>query len=159
MMTNRQRGIAALELALILPLLLAVFFAITEFGRAIYTYNALTKSARVATRYLTTQVAGNPAAIATAQNLAVHGNPNGAGAPLLPGLTPGLVTVCDAASCASTHHSQGTNPAINTVSVTISGYTFTPMLDLLAFTRDYTKGGDTILSIPFGNISVTMRQS
>ena len=61
-MKYKQRGVAAVELALILPLLLAICFAVTEFGRAIYTYNTLAKSTRDASRYLSTQASGNATA-------------------------------------------------------------------------------------------------
>ena len=63
---HSQRGVALVELALVLPLLLAVCFAITEFGRAIYTYDTLAKSARDAARYLTTQTPGSSSARSSA---------------------------------------------------------------------------------------------
>jgi len=72
---HSQRGVALVELALVLPLLLAVCFAITEFGRAIYTYDTLAKSARDAARYLTTQTPGSSSAWAIARNLVAYGNP------------------------------------------------------------------------------------
>jgi Flp pilus assembly protein TadG len=168
-MKNRQRGVAAVELALVLPLLLAIGFAITEFGRGIYTYNTLAKSARDAARYLSTQaqgdqIVGTTTTWITARNLVVYGNPAGTGSPLVPGLDSSnmvtMVKICDASitACQATHLNQGTFPAINTVSVTISGYTFTPVLDILGFTRFYTGGTSSITSIPFSDISVTMRQ-
>lgn len=156
-MKNRQRGVAAVELALILPLLLAILFGITEFGRAIYTYNTMAKSARAAARYLSTQAAGNTNAWATAKNLVVYGNPLGTGAALVPGITAGMVVICDATICAANLF-QGSDPTINSVTVTITGFTFTPILDLLKFTRFYTGGTNSIASITFDNISVTMRQ-
>ncbi|ANA34079.1 hypothetical protein R82526_01139 [Ralstonia mannitolilytica] len=161
-MKRRQQGVALVELAITLSLLLAITFGITEFGRAIYTYNTLAKAARDAARYLSTQAAGNASAYNTAQNLVVYGTPTvGASQPtLVPGLKTSMVAICDAsnASCPS-NIAQGTNPAINTVTVTISGYTFNPVIDLMAFTRFYTGGSGTLTSVPFGNISVTMRQS
>lgn len=156
-MKNRQRGVAAVELALVLPLLLAICFAVTEFGRAIYTYNTLAKSARGAARYLSTQGAGNTSAWATASNLVVYGDPAGTGTALVPGLKSSMVAICDASNC-SANLNQGTYPTINTVTVTITGYTFTPLLDLLGFTRFYTGGTSSITAITFDNISVTMRQ-
>jgi hypothetical protein len=53
---------------------------------------------------------------------------------------------------------QGVDPAINTVTVTITGFQFNPILDVLAFTRFYSGGSAAITAIPFGNISVTMRK-
>jgi len=156
-MKKKQRGVATVELALVLPLLLAICFGITEFGRAIYTYDTLAKSARDAARYLSTQAAGNTAAWTTARNLVLYGNPAGTGPLLVPGLAVGMVDVCDASICAA-NLNQGTNPAINTVTVTITGYPFDPVIDLLAFTRFYGGGTGSITAITFGDISVTMRQ-
>ena len=40
------RGQSLIEFALILPMMLVVMFMITEFGRALYTYNVLATAAR-----------------------------------------------------------------------------------------------------------------
>ncbi|MGX6567856.1 TadE-like domain-containing protein [Cupriavidus necator] len=161
-MKKRQKGVALVELAITISLLLAICFAVTEFGRAIYTYNTLAKSVRDAARYLSTQAAGNAAAHAMAKQLVVYGTPVATdGQPTLaPGLKTSMVSVCDAAdpACAS-NMGQGASPAINTVTVRISGYTFTPILDLLGFTRFYTGGSDSLTSISFSDISATMRQA
>lgn len=159
---QRQRGVALVELAIMLSLLLAITFAVTEFGRAIYTYNTLAKATRDATRYLSTQAAGSTTSYTTATNLAVYGTPTvgSTQAPLAPGLTSSMVFICDASNTSCTSNiAQGTNPAINTVTVTISGYTFNPVIDMMAFLRFYAGGKGSITSFPFGNISVTMRQS
>ena len=159
-MKNRQRGVATLELALLLPLLLGICFAITELGRAIYTYDTLAKSVRGAARYLTTQSAGN--GYATARNVVAYGNPAGSGSPLVMGLDStnmgSMVVICDAITCPATNKNQGTHPTINTVTVSITGYIFTPIVDVLGFTRFYTGGTNSITSIKFDDISVTMRQ-
>ena len=44
------RGQSLVEFALILPMMLVVMFMITEFGRALYTYNVLATAARAAAR-------------------------------------------------------------------------------------------------------------
>ncbi len=49
---NKQDGVAAIELTLILPFLLLMVFATVEFSRMIYQYNAINKVARDAARYL-----------------------------------------------------------------------------------------------------------
>jgi len=160
---HSQRGAALVELALVLPLLLAVCFAITEFGRAIYTYDTLAKSARDAARYLTTQTSGSSTAWATARNLVAYGNPAGSGPALVTGLDAtnmaSLVVICDASDqprCAG-NLNQGADPAINTVTVTIRGFQFSPVLDVLAFTGFYG-GTGSIATVPFGDIAVTMRK-
>ena len=45
-----SRGQSLIEFALILPMMLVVMFMITEFGRALYTYNVLATAARAAAR-------------------------------------------------------------------------------------------------------------
>ncbi|ODV44464.1 pilus assembly protein TadE [Cupriavidus sp. UYMMa02A] len=161
-MKKRQRGVALVEFAITISLLLAICFAVTEFGRAIYTYNTLAKSVRDAARYLSTQAAGSATAHAMAQQLVVYGTPvvtNNQPA-LVPGLTTSMVSICDAADPTCTSNmGQGSNPAINTVTVRISGYTFTPLLDLFGFTRFYTGGSNSLTSISFSDISATMRQA
>ena len=44
------RGQSLIEFALILPMMLVVMFMITEFGRALYTYNVLNTAARAGAR-------------------------------------------------------------------------------------------------------------
>ena len=43
---RKQNGAALVEYALVLPLLLLVTFVVTEYSRALYQYNILTKSVR-----------------------------------------------------------------------------------------------------------------
>lgn len=145
---RKQRGVASVELAfLIIPLLLLTF-GTTEFGRAIYEYNALAKASRDATRFLSGQGPGDPTDLASAKCLAVYGSTDcNAGPPLLPGLTTAMVSICDSTSCPSTHQNQATGSGvINLVTVTISGYPFTSLVPFIA--PDLT----------FNNISTTMRQ-
>ena len=49
---QKQQGIAALEMTLVLPILLLLLFPVVEFSRLLYQYNALTKVVRNASRYL-----------------------------------------------------------------------------------------------------------
>jgi hypothetical protein len=112
---TRQRGVAIVEFALILPLLLLLTMTVTEFGRALYQYDILAKSVRDAARYLSVQTPGTHAA--EARNLVVYGNTAGTGTPLALGLTLANVPV-------PTWQTAGTGPFINTVTIRISGYTF-----------------------------------
>lgn len=95
-MFNNQKGVAIVEFAMVLPLLLLLTFITTEYGRAIYQYNVLTKSVRDAVRYLSPQtpwlpansgLPANAAIILRAKNLVVYGNPAGTGSPIVLGLT------------------------------------------------------------------------
>lgn len=49
---QNQKGLAAIEMTLILPILLLLFFATAEFSRLLYQYNALNKAVRDASRYI-----------------------------------------------------------------------------------------------------------
>jgi Flp pilus assembly protein TadG len=137
-----QRGVALVELALVLPVLLVMSFIVTEFGRAIYQYNTITKSVRDAARYLTTQTPGSSAAVTAAQNLVVYGTTTAGSTPLALGLTTAMVS-------ASWPAPTGTNPPISTVTVTVSGYTFRSLM-LSAF-------GLPFGNVPYSNITATMR--
>lgn len=53
---KEQQGLAAIEFTLVLPFLLLLIFASAEFGRLLYQYNALNKTVRDATRFLSSNV-------------------------------------------------------------------------------------------------------
>lgn len=139
-MRARQRGTAIVEFALVLPLLLLLTITTTEFGRAIYQYNTIVKSLRAATRYLSLQT---PNTMTTeARNLVVFGNIAGTGPALVPGLVVAQVST-------PTWQTTGSNPFINTVKITVTGYTFRSM-----FTSVF---GVTFGDITYGDISASMR--
>jgi hypothetical protein len=153
-MNNRQKGMAIVEFALILPLLLILTFITTEFGRALYEYNTLVKSARDAVRYLSMQDSSikttDPGRIAIAQNLVVYGVPAPASdaRPLAPGLTAANVP-----ATGISWKMEGANPAINTVTITITGYRFTPLVTgALGIVFGDADGGVT-----FNDITAVMR--
>ena len=139
MRKTHQSGIAIVEFALILPLLLVMTFLVTEFGRAIYQYNTLTKSVRDAARYLSIQTPNTK--LDEARYLVVYGNTTGAGSPLALGLTTAQVT--------PTWQTSGTLPVISTVTVEISNYSFQSIF-ASAF-------GLSFGTVPFSPIRATMR--
>jgi hypothetical protein len=139
-MRNRQSGVALVEFALVLPLLLLMTFIVIEYSRALYQYNTLTKSVRDAARFLSVQSPG--AGITQAKNLVVYGNPAGTGTPLAVGLTTSQVPNPVWAF-------MGAGPVINTVTITITGYTFQPMF-ASAFGLNFG-------NITYADISATMR--
>lgn len=141
-MKRRQDGVAMVEFALVLPLLLILTFVTTEFSRALYQYNTLAKSVRDATRYLSTQSPGDTSKYPIAKNLVVYGNPAGTGAPLTLGLTTSLVPD-------PVWQTAGTAPVINTVTIRITGYTFLPL-----FANVF---GLSFGNVAFADISATMR--
>ena len=138
----KQTGVALVEFALILPLLLILTFVTTEYSRALFQYNILTKSVRDAARYLSAQSPGDTTKYAKAKNLVVYGNPSGSGAPLVIGLTTSLVPN-------PVWQTAGTAPVINTVTIRVTGYAFTPLF-ASAF-------GVSFGNLAFADISATMR--
>jgi Flp pilus assembly protein TadG len=145
---GRQRGAALVELAFIMPLLLILTMITTEFGRAMYEYNLITKSVRDAVRYLSTQTPGTH--ITEAQNLILYGSTVNTGTPLVPGLAAANVA-------APTWATQGAAPVINTVTVRVENYCFRPL-----FTSVFGLGFNTVdcanaPGIPFSAITATMR--
>jgi hypothetical protein len=144
-MHKLSRGVALVEFALILPLLLVLTFFTTEFGRAMYQYNSMTKSVRDAARYLSMQLPNTHTT--EARNLVVYGNLAGTGNPVASGLTTGHVPP------PIWQQAQGADPpVINTVTVEIQGYTFQSMFTS-AFGVNFAPGG----VITFSNIRATMR--
>lgn len=141
------RGVAAVELGLMMTPILMLTFGVVEYGRAIYTYNAIDKAARDAARHLTYALPTNPNPKAEAINLVVYGNVEGSGPPLAPGLTTGMVEICDATTCASTHASVSTGSGVvNLVTVSITGYVYNSIITYVA-----------PATLDFSDISVTMR--
>jgi Flp pilus assembly protein TadG len=100
----KQRGLAMIEFAISVPVLLFLMLATAEIGRMLFQYNTLAKAVRDGARYAaanaavgTTRVVDITATTRTqTRNLVVTGNRLGTGAALLPGLNVNNVTVTDA---------------------------------------------------------------
>ena len=139
-MKQREKGVALTEFALALPMLLMLMLPILEFGRAYYQYNTIAKSVRQAARYLSVRSPGVDAD--KARNIVVYGNPAGTGTPLVPGLSLSNVPT-------PTWGTTGSYPVLNTVTVTVTGYTFVPLV----------KGVSWIAfdGITYGSIQATLR--
>ena len=87
----RERGVATIELAVILGLMATLLLGVVELSRATQQFATLTGAARAAARLAA--ASASPEGIASAQCLAVYGRAlescadGSAGAPLLPGLS------------------------------------------------------------------------
>lgn len=159
-----QTGAAAVEFALVLPLLILMVFGITEYGRAIYQYDTLTKAARTAARHLSTASAGDDVAKSQARCLAVTGDYTTAGGqvtcsgtPVAPGLATTMVEICDATTTAlctgNVHASVNTGAGVaNLVTVRITAYPFNSIVPLLVPDMNFGSAANHT------GISVTMRQ-
>ena len=157
-----QKGVAAVEFALVLIPMLLLAFGVVEYGRALYQYNALVKTVRDGVRLLSQN---NPAdesyadIQAAAECLVVYGKTGctGADRPLVPGLTVGQVRICDRvhyADCPGAVQSDYLNVetglgVINLVEVRVTGYTFNFLG--LPFVLNAN-------SVIFGDIRAVMRQ-
>ena len=136
--TRKSRGVAAVELAILLIPLVIMTFGMVELGRAFYYYNGLLKSARDASRYLSMHTRGSHEG--EARCLAVYGNTNCAGYPLVPRLQTGMVKIGYELAVPTGYGS------IDMVIVKIEGF---PFATLTSFPVD---------AMTFGPIGSTMRQ-
>lgn len=139
-MNKPQRGVALVEFAFVLPLLLVLSLTSAELGRAVYRYNTTAKAVRDAVRYLSVQTPGTH--VTEARNLIVYGNVAGTGPQLDSALGPANVP-------APTWQTAGSDPLINTVTIRVSGYRFQPMITNMF--------GARFATIPFSDITATMR--
>lgn len=157
MKQKRQKGVAAVEMVIILLPMLILCFGIIEIGRALYFYDGLVKSTRGAVRYLTAQNLKSPPSGVTAdsirvkaRSLAVCGAFDCTSLPsVVPGLTLAHVRVCDPVACPGTHSSVATGQgSADLVTVAIGGPGATP------YTFDFMLPGGPQLT--FTPVSTTM---
>ena len=120
-----QRGATLVEFAIGASVFLMVMFGVIEFGRLLWTHNALTDAARRAARYAVNKPANNLAGTPTTgndtgpsldaiRNVGVYGDPLGGTQPLVNNLTPENLHV----------HYEAFRVGDGTVSVTITEYQF-----------------------------------
>ena len=115
---SNERGSTLVEFAIGVTVFLTAMFAVVEFGRALYTHNALADAARRGARYATLH---SNTDIDQVKNVVVYGDPAGGTQPLVPNLSTGNVSVVYS------------NFALNkgTVSVSVTNYQFQFVLPLL----------------------------
>ncbi|KHA60239.1 hypothetical protein NL53_11660 [Vibrio variabilis] len=116
---RKQKGLAAVEMIITIPVLLLILMAITEVGNAFIRYNTLNKMAQNGIRYATTEITGTAsydqiADVNAIKNIVVYGSSTvGDGAKaMVDGLTTSDVNV---------------NHAGGYVTVTIN-HNYTPMM-------------------------------
>lgn len=154
-----QRGVAAVELGIVLTLLVTIVFGITELGRAMYQYDALTKSARAAARYLAVYDSADAAVQARTRCIAVFGNPDCAASGVTPA-APGL-TVSNVGVAVGSAGAPGFDPALQGV-VTGEGTMDLVRVTIGAPATPYTFVSLVSFVVPdiqFGPISATMPKS
>ena len=145
-MTNRasrrsEKGAAVAEFAVACLFFFSVLIGIIEFGRLLYTHNALTDAARRGARYASLHRED----VACVQNVVIYGEKNvdadcqPTGSPLINGLNDPSVTIGVAYAGADTDNdpeddvpidtSYGSN--LGTATVTINNFTFNLGIPLL----------------------------
>jgi Flp pilus assembly protein TadG len=108
---NSERGATLVEFSIAATVFLIAMFAVLEFGRALWTHNALTDAARRGARYA---VVHSQADIGAVKNVVVYGDPAGGTNPIVENLSTTNVDV------------QYSNFKLDggTVQVTITNYEF-----------------------------------
>lgn len=145
------RGAIAIEFALVLLFLVPMVLGAVEFGRAMFAYDTLAKSARSAARYLSVGRPEDATRQLEAKCIAVTGSPvtsggGCSGTPLLTGLTTTMVTIMEPVGTPGVRQiaTGATSGTMDVVTVSISGYPLT------------TLGTSIFPNITFGPISVTV---
>lgn len=106
-----ERGSTLVEFSIAATVFLMVMFAVIEFGRAVWTHNALSDAARRGARYAVISPEANEANV---KNVVVYGNPSGGTKPVVDGLTTDNVEV----------DYEGFGLDVGTVQVTVKEYQF-----------------------------------
>lgn len=143
--SRRERGSQLVEVAIVLPAILMLMGAGAEFGRYFYTYTTLTNAVRSGARHASKWEIGSSWTIPETRNMVVYGDYNDTSdGPILPGLTTSNVQVT----------ANGPSPhAIQSVTVSIVNYQYTPIFDLGKLT------GISALTLKINmNASATMKQ-
>jgi hypothetical protein len=142
---KKERGTQILELAIALPVMLMLLGAVGEFGRFFYTYSALENAVRAGARHACKWERNASWTVPETTRMVVYGDfSDTSNGPILPGLTTSNVVV------------QANGPSVNnidSVTVSIVNYRYTPLFDLGAITGIPS----LTLDIPM-NASATMHQ-
>jgi Flp pilus assembly protein TadG len=115
---KNQRGSTLVEFAIGATVFFTAMFAVIEFGRALWTHNALSDGARRGARYAVNHPSTDTTGV---KNVVVYGNPAGGTQPIVENLTPANVQV----------QYSGFGLGAGTVSVQIVGYKFQMVIPLV----------------------------
>ena len=116
---SNERGTTLVEFSIGVTVFLMSMFGVVEFGRALYTHNALADAARRGARYATLHSSTDTQGV---KNVVVYGDPAGGSQPLVPNLSTANVSV------------NYSDFALNkgTVTVSITSYQFQFVLPLVS---------------------------
>lgn len=146
-----ERGSTVVEMAMAAGVFFMLIFGIIEFGRLLYTHNALTDAARRGARYAVLHNEDDPCVASVVVYGETHINPNTCaptGAPLINGLTEANVSVtyqgADLDGDPASPNPWGTN--LGTATVTIENYTFDLSIPFVSRTLNMPTYSTTLTS-------------
>lgn len=145
----RARGVASIEFAIVMTVLVPLVLGTVEFGRALAAWDTLARSTRAAARHLAVGTPSDAARQLQARCLVVTGSPDTAGnacarAAQLPGLVLQHVRVLEPSRDAAVRAVATGAGTLDLVTVSVSGWRF-PAL-----------GWDVLPAFTFSAISVTV---
>ena len=144
---HHQKGAETVEFAMICLLLFALVFAVIEFGRALFVWNALTEATRRGARMAVICPYQSPIPTQVAIFDVIDGSLSTS--PIVADLTPAMVNV---SYLDKTGIATADQTLINFVQVTISGYTHTLIIPLWSRTLTTPSFTTTLYSESLGAI-------
>ncbi len=140
---NRERGNTLVEFSIAATVFLMSLFAVLEFGRALWTHNALSDAARRGARYAVVHSQGE---MGNVKNVVVYGDPAGGTTPLVDNLTTTNVEV------------DYDNFALDkgTVQVTITNYQFRFVIPIVGTTISMPNYTTTLTGESVGTTPATL---
>ena len=123
-----RSGLAALELAFLLPVLVAVPATAWDVGRAVQNMERLHHGVRAAVRHLATGDAADPVRQDEARRLVVYGRAQGGTTPIVPGLQTSMVNILEPESTPGMRLVNSRAGPVSLVTVQVQGVRFEPLL-------------------------------
>jgi len=140
---SSERGATLVEFSIAATVFLMVMFAVIEFGRAIWTHNALADAARRGARYAVLNPQSDQAKV---KNVVVFGNPDGGANPVVAGLATDNVEVAYT----------GFGMDKGTVQVTVEDYEFNFVIPIIGTTIQMPKYTTTLIGESAGTLPPTL---
>ena len=140
---NRQRGASLVEFSIAATVFLTVMFAVIEFGRALWTHNALADAARRGARYA---VLNQESKKGDVKKMVVYGSLDAEAKPILDNLTTDNVEV----------DYEGFGMDVGTVQVTIKEYDFKFIVPIVSTTIRMPKYTTTLTGESAGTAPATI---
>lgn len=121
-------GLAALEMAFLLPALVAVPATAWDVGRAVQQMERLHHGVRAGVRHLATGDAADPTRQDEARRLVVYGRLQGSSTPIVPGLQTSMVNILEPQSTPGVRLVNSAAGPVSLVTVQVQGVRFVPLV-------------------------------